>query len=125
MHAPIYSDSDASWTSAIMQNFGAQVIFPSTAAAGFPVAIHGANSACTGAAGQLRQSLDQNHLPARRIVGRSERAADGMIDKNGAWRRDFRHDIQRRADDERGNPGSFDDMGNKTDGLVAKRSIRD
>jgi hypothetical protein len=35
------------------------------------------------------------------------------------------HDIERRADDERGNSGAFDNMGDETDGLMAERSIGD
>lgn len=54
---------------------------------------------------------------------RAERPAHGVIDESAARRRDFRHDVERRADHERGNALGFDDMRDETDGLVAKRSI--
>ena len=54
---------------------------------------------------------------------RAERPAHGVIDESAARRRDFRHDVERRADHERGNAPGFDDMRDETDGLVAKRSI--
>ena len=56
---------------------------------------------------------------------RAERPAHGVIDESAARRRDFRHDVQRRADHERGNALGFDDMRDETDGLVAERSIGD
>jgi len=55
---------------------------------------------------------------------RAERPAHGVIDESAARRRDFRHDVKRRADHECGNALGFDDMRDETDGLVAKRSIR-
>ena len=54
---------------------------------------------------------------------RAERPAHGVIDESAARRRDFRHDVERRADHERGNAPGFDDMRDETDGLVAKRSV--
>ena len=56
---------------------------------------------------------------------RAERPAHGVIDESAARRRDFRHDVERRADHERGNAPGFDDVRDETDGLVAKRSIGD
>jgi hypothetical protein len=56
---------------------------------------------------------------------RTERPAHRVIDESAPRRRDFRHDVERRADHERGNALGFDDMRNETDGLVAKRSIGD
>ena len=54
---------------------------------------------------------------------RAEGPAHGVIDESAARRRDFRHDVERRADHERGNAPGFDDVRDETDGLVAKRSI--
>jgi hypothetical protein len=47
-----------------------------------------------------------------------------MIDKSGAWRRNFAHNIVRRADHERRYAAAFNDVGDETDGLMAKGSIR-
>ena len=54
---------------------------------------------------------------------RAERPAHGVIDESAARRRDPRHDVERRADDKRGNALSLNDMRDETDGLVAERSI--
>jgi hypothetical protein len=48
-----------------------------------------------------------------------------VIDENSAGRRDFRHDVEHRTDHERGDAARFNDVGDETDGLVAKRSIGD
>ncbi len=56
---------------------------------------------------------------------RAERPADGVIDESAARRRDSRHDVERRPDNERGNALGFDDMRDEADGLVAERSIGD
>ncbi len=47
-----------------------------------------------------------------------------VIDESPARRRDLRHDVEGRADHERRNTLGFDDVSDETDGLVAKRSIR-
>ena len=58
-------------------------------------------------------------------MGRPESAAHGVVDKERARRRDFAHDVKRRANNQRGNASAFDDMSDETDGLVTKRSIGD
>jgi len=52
-------------------------------------------------------------------------AADRMIDKNGAGRANAGHNIEYGADNEGWNSLVLDDMGDETDGLVAKGSIGD
>jgi hypothetical protein len=47
-----------------------------------------------------------------------------MIDESAAGRRDFRHDVERRANHKRRDPAVFDNVRDETDGLVAKRSVR-
>lgn len=56
-------------------------------------------------------------------MGLAEGAPDRMIDKDGAWRHDLAHDVEGRTDDERWNASTLDDVGNETDGLVAKGSV--
>jgi len=58
-------------------------------------------------------------------MGRAESATDGVVDKNRARRRDFAHDVERRANDQRGNASTLDNVSDETDGLVAKGSIGD
>jgi hypothetical protein len=48
-----------------------------------------------------------------------------MIDEGRTRRRDFTHDVMRRADDQGANAAPFDDVSDETDGLMAERSIRD
>lgn len=52
-------------------------------------------------------------------------AADRMIDKNGAGRANAGHNIEYGADNEGWNSLVLDDMGDETDGLVAKGSVGD
>ena len=54
---------------------------------------------------------------------RTECAADRMIDKGGARRRDFAHDVMGRADDQCRNSACFNHMSDETDGLMAEGSI--
>jgi hypothetical protein len=58
-------------------------------------------------------------------MGRSESTAHGVVDKDRARGRDFAHDVECRANNQRGNASAFDDMSDETDGLVTKRSIGD
>ena len=74
---------------------------------------------------QFSQRLDQNRFVARPVMRRAERPSHGVIDESAARRRNFGHDVERRADHERGNALGFHDMRDETDGLVAKRSIGD
>ena len=77
-----------------------------------------------GEARPFSQGFNQNRFIARPIMRWTECPAHGVIDKSAARGRDFQHDIERGADYERGNALGFDDVGDETDGLVAKRSIR-
>ncbi len=56
---------------------------------------------------------------------RPKRPAHRMIDKRRPRRPGFFHDVECRANHERGNAAGFNDVGDETDGLVAKRSIGD
>ena len=58
-------------------------------------------------------------------MGRAESASDGVVDKNRARRGDLAHDVECRANDQRGNALAFDNVSNETDRLVAKGSIGD
>ena len=55
---------------------------------------------------------------------RSECPADRMIDKRRSRRRDFAHNVVRRADHQRGDAASLDHVRDETDGLMAERSVR-
>jgi hypothetical protein len=57
------------------------------------------------------------------VAGTAEGATHGMIDKDGARRWNYGHDVENRADDEGGNSTGLDPMSDETDGLVAKGSI--
>jgi len=109
----------------VVEHFRAQFFFPSAAAIGRPLEAGITNLAGSSKVRKLGQRASQNDFVARAVVGRAEGAADGMIDKDGAWRRDLTHDVESRADDQRRDALAFDDMGNETDGLVAKGSVGD
>jgi hypothetical protein len=47
-----------------------------------------------------------------------------MINKNSTRRRDLTHNVEGCADHKSRNSFAFDNMGDETDGLVAKRSVR-
>lgn len=59
------------------------------------------------------------------LPGAAKGATDRMIDKNGAWRRDFRHNVEYRADDKSRDSKALDHVGDETDGLMAEGSIGD
>ena len=72
---------------------------------------------------QFGQRSSQNRFVARAVVRRAEGAADGVFNNNRARRCDLLHDVEGRADHQGGNFHTFDDVGDETDGLVAKRSV--
>ena len=57
--------------------------------------------------------------------GVAKGATDRMIDKNGPWRRDLRHNVEHRADDKSWDSKALDHVGDETDGLMAEGSIGD
>ena len=57
-------------------------------------------------------------------MGRTEGAAYGMIDKDGARRAHCSHDIEHRADDECRDSLFFNDIRDQTDAFVAEGSVR-
>ncbi len=63
-----------------------------------------------GKARELSERLEQNRFITRPVMRRAERSPDGVINESAAGRRDFRHNIERRADHERGNSLRFDDV---------------
>ncbi len=81
-----------------MRHFSAQIVFPSTATVGRPVAAEVVNLASAREVRNFRQCVRKYGLVARPIMGRTEGAADWMIDKGSARRRDFTHDIVSGAD---------------------------
>lgn len=74
---------------------------------------------------QFSERPDQNCFVARPVMRRAECPPHRVIDESAAGRRDFRHDVEGRADHKRGDMLRFDDVSDETDGLVAKRSIGD
>lgn len=109
--------------STIVKHFHAQFSFPGAAAVGRPIAVEISNLARASEMFQLRQCSVQDGFIALPMMGRTESAADGVVDKRCARRHDSAHDIVCRADHERWNSCGFDHVGNETDGLVAKRSV--
>ena len=109
----------------VVEHFRAQLIFPGAAAVGRPPETGIANLTWAVEAGKLGQRPSQDGLVARAVVGRTEGAPHRMIDENGAWRSDLTHDVESRADDQRRDASTLDDMGNETDGLVAEGSVGD
>src|SRR5262245_45437935 len=59
------------------------------------------------------------------VAGAAKGPTHGVIDKNRPWRRDFKHDVQSRSNNQSRDVTAFDDMGDETDGLMAEGSIRD
>ena len=55
---------------------------------------------------------------------RAKCTSHGMIDENRARRNDPAHDIEGGANNQRRNASLFDDVSDKTDGLMTKWSIR-
>ena len=106
-----------------MRHFGAQFSLPGAAGVGRPVAAEVVNLSGAREFRQLSDCSGKNRLVALTIVGRTEGAADWMIDEGGARRGDLAHDVVGRADDQRRNSTGFDHMGDETDGLMTKRSI--
>jgi len=109
--------------STLLRHFGAQLVLPDAAGVGRPVAAEVVNLTGAREFRQLGQCSGKNRLVALAIVGRSEGAADGMIDERRARRRDFAHDVVCRADDQRRNSTCFNHMSDETDGLMAEGSI--
>ena len=109
----------------VTQHFCAQLLLPSAAATGGPIAVKVTNLAPTGKTGKFRQCFAKHGFVPLPVLGRAESTADGVVDKDRARGRDFAHDVKCRANDQRGNASPFDDMSDETDGLVTKRSIGD
>jgi len=74
---------------------------------------------------QFHQRLGEDRFVALAVMRRAEGPAHGVIDKSTAGRRDPRHNVERRAGDERGDAAGFDDVRDETNGLVAERSVGD
>ena len=73
---------------------------------------------------QFSQDIGQNFFVMFPLVRPSKRPADRMIDEDGARGRDFAHDVEDGAGDQRGNLAALDDVGDETDGLVTEGSVR-
>src|SRR3972149_7443698 len=107
----------------VVKHLRAQLVFPRAAAAGGPLKPRITNLANAGEVREFLQRAGQDGFVARAVMRRTEGAPHGMIDENCARRRDFAHDIERRADDQSRNALGLDDMGDETDGLMAKGSV--
>lgn len=66
----------------------------------------------------------KNDFIATAIMRWTEGAAYRVIDKNSSWRWHFVHYVQGGADHQGWNTARLDNVGDETDGLMAKRSIR-
>jgi hypothetical protein len=109
--------------STVVQHFGTQFLFPGATGVGRPLEAGIANLTRAGKMRQLSQRAGQNRFISLAIMGRAEGAADGMIDKDRARWGDFAHDVEGGADHQCRNAVGFDDVGDETDGLVAKGSV--
>lgn len=109
--------------STVLEHFGAQLIFPASAAVGVPLKAGIADFARPGKVSELRQDPRQHRFVARAIMGRPESSPHRMIHKNRARRRNLAHDVECRARDESRNAPIFEHMGDETDGLMAERSV--
>ena len=109
----------------VAQHLGAQIIFPCPAAAGFPLEVWIAYLAGLGKVREFSKRSRQDLLVALAVVRRTESAAHGVIDENSTRRGHGAHNIEYRADHQRGNAVTLDDMSDETDGLMAERSIGD
>ena len=107
-----------------MQHFRAQFVLPSAAAVEGPLKSRIAYLAGLGEIRQLRQHLSQDRFVAPAVMGWAEGAPNRMIDKDRARRRDLSHDIEGRAHHQGWDAPVFDHVGDETDGLMAKRSVR-
>ncbi len=111
--------------STVVHHFRAQFRLPSAAASRYPLAAKVANLTGWRAARQFRQHSGKNGFIPWPVMGRAESATHGVVDKNRARRGDFTHDVECRANHQRGNALAFDNVSDETDGLVAKGSIGD
>jgi hypothetical protein len=82
-----------------MEHFGAQFLFPFSAAAIPPLAAKIANLSRKSKRWQLRQRSHEDGFVTTPLVRRTERSADRMIDEGCSRRRNLTHDVVCRADD--------------------------
>src|SRR6185369_1017915 len=75
-----------------------------------------------GSSESARVRISPFRLP---VMGRTEGAPYGMIDKHGARGAHCSHDIEHRADDECRDSLFFNDIRDQTDAFVAEGSVRD
>jgi len=110
-------------TLTLAAHLGKQVVLPGAAPADGPLKSRIADFVRAGEPRQFFKRAGEHNFVADAVVGRAKGPAHRMIDKDCAGRRDFTHDIVRRADHHGRNTLAFDDMGDETDGLMAERSI--
>ena len=106
------------------EHFRAELLLPCAVTIGFPLEVEVADLAGVRKFSQLNQRSCEYYLVSLTIMRRAEGTAHGMIDEHGARWRDFAHDIESGANHQRGDSMTFDDVGDETDGLVAKGSVR-
>jgi hypothetical protein len=107
-----------------VQHFGAQLVLPRATTVRGPLQFEVPNLACLCEIRQLGKHASQHELVALAVVRRTESAPDRVIDKHGTRRSYLIHNVMDCTCDECRNAFCFDDVGDETDGLVAKRSIR-
>ena len=115
--------SPFSSVAALVEHFRAQFVFPCSAAVGDPLEAGVANLAGAAEVRNPSQRAGQDRFIALTVVGRAEGAPDRMIDEDGAWGRDFAHDVEDRSDNQCGDASAFNDMSDETDGLMAEGSV--
>ena len=110
-------------TLGLVAHLSKQLILPGAASIAGPLKSRISDFIRADKSGQLFERAGENRFVATAIMGWTEGAAHRMIDEDCARRRDFAHDVMRRADHHCWNALAFNDVGDETDGLMAKGSI--
>jgi hypothetical protein len=108
-----------------MEHFSAQFRFPGAVTIRRPLKPRVADLVRSGELWQLRQYSLQYRFIAAAIMGWAERAPHRVIYEDRTGWDDLADNIERRAGQQSRNSSIFEHMRYKTDGLVAKRSVRD
>jgi len=99
------------------------LFFPGAAAGSVPLAIELKHLFRLNKIRQLRQCRSEHRSVLIQLSGTAESATHRMVDENGTWRWNLVHDVENRADHKGRDAAALDDMGDETDGLVAKGSV--
>ena len=109
----------------IAKQQGLQLVFPGATAIGVPLAIKITDFPRLRELQEFSQGRGEDLFMPLPITRGAEGATDRMVNENRSRRRHLGHDVQGGADDQRGNSRIFDDVGDETDGLMAKGSVGD